>query len=170
MKKYLNFLFIFFVFICFNADVFSMEEQEDLSIPNTPKFDSTKDYHHFYSNLGFVKSLQAICLGTIANDVKNNIDTRDPLSQESQVQEILDSIEDLGLSKDCLLQYWKVHTQPIFQCSLGDIPISEDKIKCYNSGLFMGYNESFDKIFISEDCVYSLRHNPCKNKIKFMPY
>jgi len=81
-----------------------MEDYQESSQLNTPEFDSTKDYHHFYPNPGFVKSLQVICLEGVANHVMGNLDPWDPLSQESQIQEIFDSIENLGFSKDCLLQ------------------------------------------------------------------
>ena len=76
MKKMCIFLIIIlFVFISMTFGMSNTSIQ--------PKFDCTKDYHHFYPYPGFTKSLVAICLARIADEVKDNIDTKDPLASKA---------------------------------------------------------------------------------------
>lgn len=144
--------------------LFGMSEPEK-TVPQE-KFDSRKDYHHFYPNSGFMKSLRAICLGAIANNVKDNIDTKDPLASKQVIEEMFEQLEHLKISPNCLLQYWKAHTQPTWKCR-AFVPGHVD-VQWYNAKLCMWYDEPFDTIGILDGRILTCRNNPCQGKIKYI--
>lgn len=163
MKKRFHLIIIVLIIIIFPSSVVGMSEPNN-EVPQK-KFDNTKDYHHFYSNPGFVKSLQAICLGTVANNVKDTIDTKDPLASKSIIEETFKQLEEVDISPQCLLQYWKAHTQPTYKFRV-KVP-GHVAVKWYNAKLCLWYDESFDNLGILDDTIISYRNNPCKNKINY---
>lgn len=171
MKKRSHFLIILLMTVAIIPYMlFGMLEPEKIisqpKIILQPKFDSTKDYHHFYPNSGFMKSLRVICLGAIANNVKNNIDTKDPLASKQVIEGMFEQLEHLKISPNCLLQYWKAHTQPTWKYR-ADVP-GHVNVQWYNAKLCMWYDDSFDAIGILDGRILTYRNNPCQGKIKYI--
>ena len=84
-----------------------------MSEPKIAKQHSIKDYGELYSQQG-LRSLQAICLGVIADNIKDTIDTKDPLNDKPLIEEILKQVASNYVTRH-LLEYWKAHTQPTWK-------------------------------------------------------
>jgi len=167
MKKYSVAVLALVIFPLFTSSrLWGMEKEETAQSNGAQPFDSRKDYHHFYQNPGFVKSLLAICMGTIANNIKDNVDTKDPLNSKPVIEEIFAQLDELGISPQCLLQYWKVHTQPTYTFR-AEFPGS-GSIQWYNSDVCILYNRLIKSIGILNDDKTTYFKNPCKKKIKYV--
>ncbi len=125
-----------------------------MSEPKIAKQHSIKDYGELYSQQG-LRSLQAICLGVIADNIKDTIDTKDPLNDKPLIEEILKQVSDYVPH---LLEYWKAHTQPTWKF-LTRVPNNID-VKWYNSKLAIWFDSKFDKIGILHRDIVSYKDNP----------
>lgn len=124
------------------------ENPQEIEMVFQEKFDSRKDYHHLYPKQEEVRSLVALCLGSIANDVKDKINTKDPLESRDLIEkEIFPSLEKHGISPECIVQYWNVHTQPTWKRSTQ--VYGQNNITC-----------------CSRDCI--IWHDPLLNKINIL--
>lgn len=130
-----------------------------MSEPKIAKQHSIKDYGELYSQQG-LRSLQAICLGVIADNIKDTIDTKDPLNDKPLIEEILKQIAPLNLGHygQYLLEYWKAHTQPTWKF-LTTIP-HDIQIEGYNSKLAIWFDSEFNKIGILQGNIISYKDNP----------
>lgn len=125
---------------------------------NKPKFNSKKDYHHLYPDPRSVRSLMAICLGTIANDVKDNIDPKDPLASKKTIEEIFSQLQEQGISPDRLLRYWKAHTQPTWK--LNTVITGQNPISWSNANLSVWHDKNLNQIGILSGNVVSYKPEP----------
>lgn len=73
-------------------------------------------YYHLYPQHNAVRSLVELCVGCIANHIKDNVDPKKPCaSKEFIEQEIFPVLRKNNISPNCLLLYWKTHIQPLWR-------------------------------------------------------
>lgn len=106
---------LLFLLVFLFVQVQAMEKEQELT-PKEKKFDSLRDYHHLYPQQTAVRSLMALCLSSIAHNIKDNIDPKKPLESKELIEkEIFTTLRDHDISPQCLLLYWKAHVQPLYE-------------------------------------------------------
>lgn len=125
---------------------------------NQPKFNSVKDYYQFFPNQRFVKSLMAICLGRIANDVKDNIDPQNFLASKTTIEVVFSQLQELKISPNCLLHYWNFHTQPTWEYAT--VIERHVRSQCSRANFDAWYDSTLKKIGILNNDIVSYKPAP----------